>query len=97
MKTGCAKFLRVEYNRRITETGVNELLACIETLRRKFRRVVSWPANRQLMHCHCGLARILHQAEATPNATRSWCGLKRNGARETFVKRHTFGRSVKER
>jgi len=39
MKTGCAKFLRVEYNRRITETGVNELLACIETLRRKFRRV----------------------------------------------------------
>jgi len=43
------------------------------------------------------LARILHQAEATPNATRSWCGLKRNGARETFVKRHTFGRSVKER
>jgi hypothetical protein len=114
MKTGCAKFLRVEYNRRITETGINELLACIDThcaasfdalpnplsrsrscetrgeeshgLRRpitflKDVRVMSWPANRQLMHCHCGLARILHQAQATPNATRSWCGLKRNGAR----------------
>ena len=39
MKIGCAKFLHVKYNRRITVAGVNESLARIETLRRKFRRV----------------------------------------------------------